>query len=204
MLWTCHGIILCKPQVPWKEGRQSLFSRIGSCDLIHKALPLAYGPVRFIRYGLWIQSSNLQAFNSGWPHLKLIFKNNRSVEKLSWAITLTSSVHLGEPLSDHHRTVVCLKPTETAVLVLRCPYGSRGSPAPAAPSSSQQACILPETQEKQGPLTPGTVHLENTVTLKAIPKEEDAFTGHQGNTYSEVQRTRLQENGNLASCAGVP
>lgn len=51
--------------------------------------------------------------------------------------------------------------------------------------------MLPETlQEKQGkPQGLFTWKLEITVTLKAIPKEKDAFIGHQGNCYLEVQRT---------------
>lgn len=52
-------------------------------------------------------------------------------------------------------------------------------------------------QDNRGLLRPRTVYLETSMTLKTIPKEEGAATGHQGNSYLEVKELRLSRKPKL-------
>ena len=47
------------------------------------------------------------------------------------------------------------------------------------------------------------LHLETTTTLKTIPKDEDISTGHQDNTFLEVQRTQAAKKTEIRLLVGV-
>lgn len=161
--------------------------------LLQEVVPLVYGPSITSSDSVWAQSSCLQAPSLAWPHLKLIFEGMSLFEtvlgyNLNWIVQYTWG------------KVICGQCTALAVSSLErccpysvvCPYGNSGCSALAAlrsPPLLADLCAPGNITGEGGPSN-AEIPLENHRPPSTVPKGEDAFIGHEGDSYSEAHSTQ--------------